>query len=196
MKTEVSARVTMDRREHVTKIRLVKIIEDSEGAKLISDPMRRAILNLLRLNAMSQSELADSLGLTDGTVNYHLRLLRKNGFLTVARTEVEEHGILQKFYAPTAFLYLPDVESLPMEVARYYYPINIERIRGVLSSGHGKVAQLSLTGRDVDELGEELAKELVKVAGKYRELEINQGEGESLVRKIYTEALFRLARKK
>lgn len=176
------------------RLKLVRVIRDPEAAKLISDPMRRAILNLLRQKSLTEADLAESLGLTDATVNYHLRLLRKIGFLTVVRTEPEEHGIMQKFYAPTAYLYLPDAESLPMEVARYYYPINIERIRGVLSAGGAHGAKLNLRGKDVDKLGEELAEELVKVARRYSESEVNQGEGEELVNRIYTEALAGLRR--
>ncbi|MDE1853334.1 MAG: helix-turn-helix domain-containing protein [Thaumarchaeota archaeon] len=173
-------------------MKFVEVIKDSDAAKLISDPMRRAILNLLRQKSMSQSELAEGLGLTDGTVNYHLRLLRAMGFLRVARKELEEHGIMQKFYAPTAYLYIPDVESLPKEVARYYYPVNIERIRGVLSGGGEEAAKLRQLNKDVDELGEEMARELVKVARGYAKREVSQGEGEDLVNEIYTKALAKL----
>jgi DNA-binding transcriptional ArsR family regulator len=175
-----------------TKMKLVEVIRDSEAAKLISDPMRRAILNLLRQTAMSQSELAESLGLTDGTVNYHLTLLKKIGFITVARKELEEHGIMQKFYAPTAYLYLPDVESLPKEAARYYYPINIERIRGVLSAGLAQGSQLRLPSMDVDALGEALAKGLVDVASAFADVQVTQGGGEEMVNEIYSRALKRL----
>jgi DNA-binding transcriptional ArsR family regulator len=175
-----------------TKMKLVEVIRDSEAAKLISDPMRRAILNLLRQTAMSQSELAESLGLTDGTVNYHLTLLKKIGFITVARKELEEHGIMQKFYAPTAYLYLPDVESLPKEAARYYYPINIERIRGVLSAGLAQGSQLRLPSMDVDALGEALAKGLVDVAEAFADVQVTQGGGEEMVNEIYSRALKRL----
>lgn len=178
------------------KLKLVEVIKDRESAKLISDPMRRAILNLLRQKAMSQSELAESLGLTDGTVNYHLSILRKIGFLTVARKELEEHGIMQKFYAPTAYLYIPDVESLPKEAARYYYPVNIERIRGVLSAGTAQGSRLRLPNRDVDTLGEDFARELVRVAGGYRGVEVAQGGGEEMVNEIYSMALARLVRSK
>ncbi|MDG6949429.1 MAG: helix-turn-helix transcriptional regulator [Nitrososphaerota archaeon] len=176
-----------------TKIKLVQIIRDSEAAKLISDPMRRAILNLLRREAMSQSELAQSLGLTDGTVNYHLGLLRKTGFLKVARVETEEHGILQKFYAPTAYLYLPDVESLPLEAARYYYPVNIERVRGVLSAARSPLP--TLLRRDVDALAEDLAKEIVKVAEEYVGKEVSLGKGEEQANEIYSRALSKLVRR-
>ena len=172
------------------KMKLVEIIKDSEVAKLISDPMRRGILNLLRRRAMSQSELAESLGLTDGTVNYHLGLLRSAGFLRVARVEMEEHGIMQKFYVSTAYLYLPDAGSLPLEAARYYYPVNIERMRGVLSAGNQMHARLPIL--DVDALAEDLAKEVVKVAGEYVGKEVSQGKGEEQVNEIYSRALSRL----
>lgn len=180
------------RRRAAVRIKLVEVIRDSEAARLIADPMRRGILNLLRQKAMSQSELAESLGLTDGTVNYHLSLLRKIRFVTVARKELEEHGIMQKFYAPTAYLYLPDVESLPKEAARYYYPINIERIRGVLSAETARGIRLRLPDKGVDALGEDLAKELVKVTEEFKDAEVLQGGGEEMVNEIYSRALARL----
>ena len=171
------------------KIKLVEIVDDEEKAKLISDPMRRAILNLLRKRALTEAELAESLGLTDATVNYHLNLLRRSGFLSVVKRELEEHGIMQKFYAPSAFLYIPDIESLPREVARYYYPINIERMRGTLGAlGLGR-SQRNRRGDDIDKLGEDLAKALVKVAKEYSGREVHQGEGEPQAHSIYLEAL-------
>ncbi len=188
----MSSRANGQKKPTGFKIKLVEVIRDSDEARLISDPMRRAILNLLRRRAMSQSELAESLGLTDGTVNYHLSLLRNIGYLTVARKSLEEHGIMQKFYAPTAYLYVPDVQSLPKEVARYYYPINIERIRGVLSAESAQGTQLRLTSKDVDSLGEDFARDLVKVAESFGDVEVTQGEGEDLVNEIYSRALARL----
>lgn len=190
--TVAGTRVRAPRRPVRSKIRLAEVIEDEEAAKLISDPMRRAILNLLRRRSLTESELADSLGLTDGTINYHLRLLRKIGFVAIAHTEAEGHGIMQKFYAPTAYIYLPDVEKLPKEVARYYYPINVERIRGVMSAQGAVLPQLLSEVSAIDEIGEELAKELVRVARDYSGREITQGDGESLVNEIYTSALSRL----
>lgn len=178
---------TRNRNAAEFRVKLVEIVDDEEKAWLISDPMRRAILNLLRKRALTEAELAESLGLTDATVNYHLNLLRKSGFLSVVKKELEEHGILQKFYAPSAFLYIPDVQSLPKEAARYYYPINIERIRGILGA-LGKETE-DFQGDDVDELGEELARVLVKVARRYANRDVNQGEGEPMVNRIYAEAL-------
>ena len=182
--------------ERRTKIKLVQIVGDPSTAKLISDPMRRAILNLLRRQSLTGAELAESLGLTDATVNYHIQLLRRGGLLVVARKEEEEHGIMQKFYAPSAYLYLPDVANLPKEVARYYYPINIERVRGVLSVGGKATGGIGPRGQDVDELGEEFAESLVQVAGGYAGTAVYQGEGEGLVSEIYSRALSGLKRAK
>ena len=179
-----------------SRLKLVEIIRDQNAAKLISDPMRRAILNLLRLRSLTQAELAESLGLTDATINYHLQLLRKAKFITIARREEEEHGIMQKFYAPTAYVYLPDVEALPREVARYFYPINIERARGALGVLGSRHEIAGRDGREVDRLGEDLAKALVKVAKKYLERKVTQGEGEVLVGEIYADALSELRRQK
>ncbi len=175
-----------------SKVKLVEIIQDPEAAKLISDPMRRAILNLLRLRSLTQAELAESLGLTDASMNYHLQLLKKAHFVTIVRREEEGHGIMQKFYAPTAFLYLPDVDALPREVARYFYPINIERARGALSVIGNPHEIAGPNGREVDKLGEDLAKALVTVARNYAGREVSQGEGEVLVGEIYAKALSKL----
>lgn len=171
------------------RVKLVEVVDDEERAKLISDPMRRAILNLLRKKPLTEAELAESLGLTDATVNYHLNLLRGSGFISIVKEELEEHGIMQKFYAPTAFLYLPDVASLPKQVARYYYPINIERARGILGALATKEGARDFKGEDIDKMGEDLAKALVDVARGYAGRVVNQGEGEPLVNKIYIEAL-------
>lgn len=177
------------------RVRLVEVIRDPDAAKLVSDPMRRAILNLLRQRPLTEAGLAENLGLTDATINYHLQLLKKAGFVTIAGREEEGHGIMQKFYAPSAYLYLPDVEALPMEVSRYFYPINIERARGVLSvtGSHRDIA--GPDGREVDKLGEDLAKALVTVARRYAAKEVSQGEGEVLAGRIYEEALMALKRK-
>jgi len=194
MLSEISKRVESRAGKAGFKVKLVEIIRNPEAAKLISDPMRRAILNLLRLRSLTEAELAENLGLTDASVNYHLQLLRKAGFITIAKREEEEHGIMQKFYLPTAYLYLPDVEALPREVARYFYPINIERARGVLSLLGNPQEIAGPNGQDVDRLGEDLAKALVTVARRYTDREVNQGEGEVLVGRIYANALSKLRR--
>lgn len=148
-------------------------------------------MNILRREPLTQAELAENLGLTNATVSHHLNLLKRIGLLSVAKEEVESHGIVKKFYTPSAYLYVPDVDKLPREVARYYYPINIERARGILSA-LPSVDAAHLRGKDIDVLGEEFTRMLVKVARGYAKATIEEGQGEELVQRMYREALSRL----
>jgi DNA-binding transcriptional ArsR family regulator len=176
-------------------MKLVKVIVEEEVAKMLSDPMRRAILNILREKPLTEAGLAHRLGLTDATVNYHLGILKRWKLVTIARKEVGEHGILQKFYLPSSYLYLPDIENLDPEAARYYLPTNIERVRGALSTAEGAVPPRGLSGTQVDLLGEEFAKVLVKVATKYEGRDVEPGAGESTVNEIYSRAFKELVRR-
>lgn len=173
-------------------MKLVAIVSDEDVAKLLSDPMRRAILNILREKPMNETQLARRLGLTDATVNYHLSLLKKARLLTIAKKEVEGHGIVQKFYLPSAYLYLPDTEKLATGVARYYFPINIERMRGAIASSRSSGRTFDYTAATVDEMGERLAKILVSVAREYVDEETEPGTGEKRVNDLYSRALVQL----
>jgi DNA-binding transcriptional ArsR family regulator len=176
-------------------VKLVKVITEGEVAKVLSDPMRRAILNILREKPMTEAGLAHRLGLTDATINYHLGILKRWKLVVLTRKEVGEHGILQKFYLPSSYLYLPDIENLDPEAARYYLPTNIERVRGALSTMGGDLRHGRLSGTQVDLLGEEFAKVLVSVALRYQGLEVEPGTGESMVNEIYSHAFRKLAKR-
>lgn len=49
----------------------------SETLKAISDPVRRDILELLKVKRMSAGEIAEHFNLTAATVSYHLSQLKK-----------------------------------------------------------------------------------------------------------------------
>jgi DNA-binding transcriptional ArsR family regulator len=52
----------------------VYIVNDLKVAKVLVDPMRRAILDLLRQKPMTQAQLAQMLGLTGASLNYQKSL--------------------------------------------------------------------------------------------------------------------------
>ena len=58
------------------KMKAVYIVNDLKVAKILVDPMRRAILDLLRQRPMTQAQLAHELGLTGASLNYHIKKLR------------------------------------------------------------------------------------------------------------------------
>ena len=53
--------------------------------KAISDPVRRDILEMLRSSRKSAGEIAKEFELTDATVSYHLRQLKKADLITAEK---------------------------------------------------------------------------------------------------------------
>jgi DNA-binding transcriptional ArsR family regulator len=114
-------------------MKAVYIVDDLEVAKILVDPMRRAILDLLRQRPLTQAQLANVLGLTGASLNYQMKKLRSKKLVVVAKREIEEHSIMQIFYSSTAYLFVYDLDSFPTNIARYFYPVSLERARSVVS---------------------------------------------------------------
>ncbi|KPV63258.1 MAG: hypothetical protein AOA66_0980 [Candidatus Bathyarchaeota archaeon BA2] len=55
------------------------------------------------------------------------------GLITIDKVEAGEHGILQKYYIPIAFLFIIDPDHIPQDVQRYFIRIQIEHLRGMFS---------------------------------------------------------------
>ncbi len=118
-------------------MKAVYIVNSSKVAKILIDPMRRAILDLLRQKPMTQAQMADELGLTSASLNYHIKILRSRKLVVVAKREYERHGLKQIFFL-AAYLFVYDLDSLPKQIARYFYPVSLERGRADLSTNDKK----------------------------------------------------------
>src|ERR687885_1480033 len=114
-------------------MKAVYIVNDAKIAKILVDPMRRAILDLLRHKPMTQAGLANELGLTGASLNHHMKILRSNRLVTIFKREIERHRIMQIFLSSVAYLFVYDLDSLPKNIARYFYPVSLERARAVIS---------------------------------------------------------------
>ncbi|WP_125704107.1 autorepressor SdpR family transcription factor [Lacticaseibacillus daqingensis] len=55
----------------------------NETLKAINDPVRRAILDLLKTSDWTAGEIAANFDLAPATVSYHLKLLREAGLITL-----------------------------------------------------------------------------------------------------------------
>ena len=171
------------------KMKAVYIVNDLKVAKILVDPMRRAILDLLRQRAMTQTQLANELGLSGASLNYHIKKLRSKKLVVVAKKEVEEHSIMQIFFSSIAYLFVYDLDSFPKNIARYFYPVSLERVRSVVS-----MCILKDRGYPIDQipeaintLSEHLARLLVKISKKYEQKDVQFGNEET-VYEIYTKA--------
>src|SRR5437667_12695734 len=105
------------------------IVNDPKIANVLIDPMRRAILNLLSQNPMTQAQLAGDLGLSGASLNYHMKILRSKKLVVVAKREFELHRLKQIFFLAAAHLFVYDLDSLPKDIRRYFFPISLERAR-------------------------------------------------------------------
>jgi DNA-binding transcriptional ArsR family regulator len=173
-------------------MKIAYIVDSIPAAKVLVDPMRRAILDLLRISPMTQAKLADELGLSGPSLNYHIKLLKSKRLVTVARREAEKHGIIQKFFEPAAYLFVYDLDSLPRHIARYFFPVSLERTRGILSAldlmNDSRYQFQADTPDQVNQLCEMLSRSLVKTAKRYANKEVEYGS-EKIIFTIYTEAL-------
>jgi hypothetical protein len=113
----------------------------------------------------------------------------------------EEHGIVQKFFGSVAYLFVYDLDVLPKDLSRYFYPISIERAwtfsavcmmdRKVRSDSLLR----SLGNSDLDKLSNLLSRMLVDVARQYVNKRVSHAD-DAIVYEIYTKAFSRLLGRK
>ncbi|MHA1712134.1 MAG: ArsR/SmtB family transcription factor [Candidatus Freyarchaeota archaeon] len=172
--------------------RAVVVLSDPESIHIMSDPMRKEILRLLLKKPMTETELSEALGINKSSVGYHLKILREYGIISVQRSVVGEHGILQKYYEPTATLFVVDYDKAPLKIKKQYIEVQLERLRGIISLfqmvevGRGRYLQVS--SDLMEELAEEMVKNIVAVSRKYEGKETDL-DGETFLTLIYGEAL-------
>jgi DNA-binding transcriptional ArsR family regulator len=174
-------------------MRAVYIVDEMPVAKVLIDPMRRAILNLLRERPMTQAQLAEELGLSNASLNYHMKILREYRLVDITKSVAEEHGIIQKFFSSVAYLFVFDLNSMPKDLSRYFYPISLERARTFVSllmierklSSNSLIRMLG--HRDINSISASLSSLVVSVARHYVQKRASYGD-EKIVFEIYTKA--------
>jgi DNA-binding transcriptional ArsR family regulator len=177
-------------------MKAVYIVDSSRVAKVLIDPMRRAILDLLRQKPMTQAQMADELGLTGASLNYHIKILRSKKLVVVTKREYERHGIKQIFFLAAAYLFIYDLDSLPKDISRYFFPVSLERARGVISMlirNNGSNNSIVQTPAISNRIAEGLSRHLVEISKSYERKEVNYAD-EKIIYDIYTKAVSELLR--
>jgi DNA-binding transcriptional ArsR family regulator len=173
-------------------MKAVYIVNNSKVANTLIDPMRRAILDLLRQKPMTQAQMADELGLSSASLNYHIKILRSRKLVVVAKREYEKHRIKQIFFLAAAYLFVYDLDLLPKSIARYFCPVSLERARSAISLLIiNKRNSIDQTPNTSNSFAEMLSRQLVKVAKAYVEKQVNHAQ-ESIIYEIYTKAMSEL----
>src|SRR5919109_5143282 len=174
-------------------MKAVYIVDDVKIAKILVDPMRRAILDLLRQKPMTQAGLANELGLTGPSLNYHMKILRSKKLVTIAKKEIEMHRIMQIFFSSVAYLFVYDLDSLPKNIARYFYTVSLERARAAVSllllyNKEWLGYNIEQTPETINTISENLSRHIVMAAKSYEKQVINHGD-ERYVYEIYGTAM-------
>ncbi|MGC1927674.1 MAG: helix-turn-helix domain-containing protein, partial [Candidatus Nitrosopolaris sp.] len=171
------------------------IVNSSKVAKTLIDPMRRAILDLLHQKPMTQAQMADELGLTSASLNYHIKILRSRKLVVVSKREYGRHGIKQIFFLAASYLFVYDLDSLTKNISRYFSPISLERARTVISlliiNDRNCIDQTPSISNNFAEI---LSRKLVNVAIAYKEKQVDYAH-EKIIYEIYTKAISKLLNK-
>jgi len=171
----------------------VNIISDPKIAEKLVDPMRRTILSMLANHPMTESNLARTLGFTESAIGYHLKTLEAIGLVRVVKREPEHHGILQKFYGLSSIVFIIDTNHLPLEISRYFFSIDMERIRGCLCSLPADELDLVKDDRTVERLATQFVDCLIEASAGYKD-EVRFGR-EELTLRLYREAFEKMLAK-
>jgi DNA-binding transcriptional ArsR family regulator len=177
-------------------MKAVYIINDVKVAKVLVDPMRRAILDLLRQRPMTQAGLANELGLTGASLNHHMKILRSKKLVTIFKREIERHRIMQIFFSSVAYLFIYDLDSLPKNIARYFYPVSLERARAAVSllllyNKKLSVYDIEQTAETINAISENLSRYLIISAKSYQKRVIDHSD-ERYIYEIYGKAILSL----
>jgi predicted transcriptional regulator len=191
----------IQKRKRVRKLKAVKpknavfIVKNREAIQLLADFTRAEIIRLLSRHFMTEKQLSDELGITKAAVGYHLHLLLKAGLIEITKLEAEEHGILQKYYAPVAAMFIIDTDNIPKDVKRFFIQTQIEHLRGMFIVFRLCKHISEVSSEKLEELASALLKQLKQVAQKHLK-DAYPKDPESFTVRIYSEAVAKLTEQK
>jgi hypothetical protein len=121
-----------------------------------------------------------------------MKILRSKRLVTIAKREVERHRIMQIFFTSVAYLFVYDLHSLPKDISRYFYPVSLERARGLISMLMLKERSFEIENPEItNNLAERLSELIVKTSKKYERKSVDSSY-ERIVFDIYTKAVSEL----
>jgi len=172
-------------------MKAIEIIVDPRKAQVLVDPMRREIVRLLAESPITQNKLAEALGFSDASISHHLKILKQEGLIKVVKKEIEEHGIVQKFYQTNALIYLVNLQEMPLEITRYFMPASLERARGVIAalSASGD-DYIKINTKELENFAKIYSQIIIQVSIKY--LQKKKIDREELMSILYRDALIYL----
>jgi DNA-binding transcriptional ArsR family regulator len=124
----------------------IKMIEDLESIKVISDPLRVQIMEAMAVKPQSVNQIAEKLGLAASKLYYHFNMLEKHGFIKVV-DKATRGNIVEKSYWVTAFDFRLDKAAHKLQgpsepqhaISKLLHPLDVTRqdaIRSMEARAH------------------------------------------------------------
>lgn len=92
------------------------IIEDLDALKVIADPLRTQIIEILTHQPATVKQVADKLGLAPSKLYYHVNMLENAGFIVVVETRMVAN-MQEKYYRTVAHAFELDESLLTFHTA-------------------------------------------------------------------------------
>jgi DNA-binding transcriptional ArsR family regulator len=80
----------------------VLMVKDLETLKILADPLRNQIMEILAPERLTVNQIAEKLGLTPSKLYYHINLLEKHGLIQEVDSIIKAN-IIEKIYWITAY---------------------------------------------------------------------------------------------
>jgi DNA-binding transcriptional ArsR family regulator len=85
----------------------IHVIDTIEALRALSDPLRLRILECLRAEPLTASQIARQLAEKPNKLHYHLTELERNGLVELVETR-QKGNLLEKYYRPVAPIFRVD----------------------------------------------------------------------------------------
>jgi DNA-binding transcriptional ArsR family regulator len=149
------------------------MVKDLETLKILADPLRNQILEILAPEKLTVNQIAEKLGLAPSKLYYHINLLEKYGLIREVDSIVKAN-IIEKVYWITSYKYKMD-ENLctfetpegqqstimsmiaPIESTREDIVRSLEARASALESGAEKHPRKTLVYREVRIMSDQMA---------------------------------------
>lgn len=172
----------------------VLMVPDLETLKILADPLRNQIMEILAPGKLTVNQIAEKLGLAPSKLYYHINLLEKYGFIKEVDSTVKGN-IIEKVYWITAYDWKMDHELFnfstpegqqsvmtsmltPIDATREDIQRSLEARASALEQGAEPHPRDVIVRREVqnmsDEIADQFADRLNEVLEDFKKYEVDE----------------------
>lgn len=148
------------------------LIRDLEALRVIADPLRSQIINLLVAEPLTVRQVAEKLRVTPSKLYYHFSLLEKHGFIQVVETHLVAN-ILEKTYRANAVRYELDRSLLAFVPVKGNENVDAA-VATILDATRERLSRSLAIGMELKERGEFTDRNRALLANESARIPVNR----------------------